>query len=93
MSALVWAVIIIAALVVVLCAYCFTDAQGYKRGYAAGRHDERRAARTALDQIQRKAMDQTLRAQRDIDYLYERARWQISQQRRALAGPSEDDHQ
>ena len=48
----------------------------YARGYTAGQYKERRAiARVLNDERQ-----QRLQAQQHIDYLYERAHWQISRQ-------------
>jgi hypothetical protein len=68
-----WFVIGVAGLVGLICAYCFVEGYGYKRGYEAGQTDERRAINRVLNGIQERG----LVAQRDIDYLYERARWQI----------------
>jgi hypothetical protein len=53
----------------------------YGRGYSAGQQQERRAvARVLNDERQR-----VRQAQRDIDYLYEQASWQITQQGAAEA--------
>lgn len=75
MSALAWFIIVIVALAGIVGAYCFTEARGYKRGYAAGQYAERRAVHRVLNEIRQRG----LRAESDIDYLYERARWQITQ--------------
>jgi len=77
MNSLVWVLIGLVALGVVIGTYFFIEGQGYKRGYAAGQHDERQAARAAFDQILRQSRERGLQAQHDIDYLYERARGQV----------------
>lgn len=46
----------------------------YARGYAAGRYKERRAIARVLNEERRRG----LQAQRHIDYLYERACWQVA---------------
>jgi hypothetical protein len=72
MSGVAWLCVGIIALVVLVCLY--NTAHG--RGYAAGQYQERRAvARVLNDERQR-----VRQAQRDIDYLYERACWEITQQ-------------
>jgi hypothetical protein len=70
-----WVIIGVAALAVIGSVYYLAEA----RGYAAGLRDERSTERHALSQAFRQALQQGLAAQRDIDYLYERARRQIDE--------------
>ena len=77
MSGGAWAVIVIAAVFVIGYVYRFA----YTRGYDEGQRVERRAIARVLDGRRQEA----LAAERDIDYLYERARWQITSQAPASA--------
>lgn len=77
MTGAAWLCVGVMALVVLICVY----RSAYEKGYAAGRYKERRAvARLFNDERQR-----GLQTEQDIDYLYERARMQITQQGPAAA--------
>ena len=79
-----WLCVAFIALVVLACIY----STAYHRGYAAGQYQERRAiARVLADERQRGRQ-----AEQDIDYLYGRARWQITQQGPAAAQSDGDNH-
>lgn len=60
----------------------------YARGYASGQYSERQALNRVLNEERQRA----LAAEHDIDYLYERARWQISRQSWAMAQSDGNDH-
>ena len=72
-----WLCVGIIALVVLACVF----STAYGRGYAAGQYQERRAVARVLNDGRQRG----LQAEQDIDYLYERARWQITQQAPASA--------
>lgn len=79
MTAAAW-VIGLAALVGVGLTYFVARANGYDRGFAkgytAGQLHEREAFGRIIDRERQRARA----AQRDIDYLYERAHWKVAQQ-------------
>jgi hypothetical protein len=56
--------------------------RGRIRGYRVGQQAERQASAQRFDELKQKLdgfKDRGLAAQRDIDYLYEQAHWQIQQ--------------
>jgi hypothetical protein len=71
----------------VLAAIAYVYHVAYGRGYAAGQFKERRAIARVLNEERRRACA----AERDIDYLFERARWQFTSQGSASA-QSDADH-
>jgi hypothetical protein len=83
MSAIAWVVTVIAAAFAIGYFYRFA----YARGYDTGQSAERQAVARVLDRRRKQA----LAAERDIDYLYERARWQIKNLGSASA-PYEGSH-
>jgi hypothetical protein len=77
MSGGAWLCVGFIALIVILC----VCRSAYEKGYASGQYNERRAvARVLADERQRGRQ-----AEQDIDYLYDRACWQITQQDSAAA--------
>jgi hypothetical protein len=76
MTAAVWAIGISALLALGL-TYLIGEARGhirgYGNGYAARQRDERRTMTRAIKEVRQ----QGLAAERDVDYLYERARRRI----------------
>jgi hypothetical protein len=70
MNGAAWTLVVVAAAFVIGYVYRFA----YARGYDTGQRAERRAIARVLDRRRQEA----LAAKRDIDYLYERARWQIT---------------
>jgi hypothetical protein len=79
MTVALWA-IIVAAFVVVGVAYLIASSKGFARGYANGYEVGRSSERQAMARVLNGMRQRRLEAERDIDYLYERARWQISHQ-------------
>ena len=79
MTIALW-VICIAAIVAVALSCLIAGSRGFGRGYAdgyeAGQSNERQAIARVLNGMRQRRLG----AERDIDYLYERARWQISHQ-------------
>ena len=71
--------------------YFFADArgyhQGYDKGYAAGQLHEREALGRIIDQARQRGQA----AERNIDYLYERARWEVKHASPAPAQPDRDE--
>ncbi len=92
MTIAVWAIIVVALSAVAL-AYLIAGsksfARGYAKGYAAGQYAERRAIARALSDMRQRS----LAAERDIDYLYERARWQIGRISSGAAYPQDGGHE
>ena len=90
MTIALW-VVLIAALAAVSLTYLIAGSKGfdggYARGYEAGRSNERQAMARVLNGMRQRR----LAAERDIDYLYERARWQISHQSPEPARPNNGD--
>jgi hypothetical protein len=80
MIPLLWSIIAVLVLLLVFAGNYF-----FQRGYEAGCREQRRVTNRAMDEVQQ----QGLAAQRNIDYLYERARWQIT----ALARPEGTRHE
>lgn len=79
MTALLWTIIVVLILLLVLGGNYL-----YQRGYEAGCREQRQVINRAMDEMQQ----QDLAAQRNIDYLYGRARWMIT----TTAQPDGDDH-
>jgi hypothetical protein len=86
-------VIIVVALSAVVLAYLIAGskgfARGYAKGYAAGQYAESRAIARALSDMRQRS----LAAERDIDYLYERARWQIARIDPGMARLKDGSHE
>ena len=70
MNGAAWLCVAIITLAVLISIY----RSAYARGYAAGQYKERRAVASVLNDMRQ----QCLQAERDIDYLYERAWRQIT---------------
>lgn len=79
MTIALW-VICIAAIVAVALSYLIASSKGVARGYANGYEAGRSSERQAMARVLNGMRQRRLEAERDIDYLYERARWQISHQ-------------
>jgi hypothetical protein len=81
MSGGAWLCVGFIALIVILCVYH----AAYDRGYAAGQYKERRAIARLLNYERQRG----LQAEQDIDYLYQRGRWQIAHQSSAAVQSEE----
>jgi hypothetical protein len=79
MTIALWAVSLAASVAVGL-AYLIAGSKGFARGYAKGYEAGESKARQAIARVLNGMRQRRLEAERDIDYLYERARRQISYQ-------------
>ncbi len=66
---------ILAIVILVGVGLLLAGSYGFRRGYEAGRREQRRIINRAMDDIRRQALS----AQQGIDYLYERAQQEIRQ--------------
>jgi hypothetical protein len=79
MTVFVCALVVTAVLAAVVCAFLLIQADGYGRGYEAGREDERRSDLHKLNRVFDQAVAQGLAARRELDWLYEQARRRIDE--------------
>jgi Tfp pilus assembly protein PilV len=84
MTAVAWVIVWVGVLGVI----GYVSHVSYARGYASGQHSERQALNRMLNEERQRALS----AEHDIDYLYERARWQISRLGWAMAQSDRNDH-
>lgn len=81
----------IAVVVVVWVTYLFAIDKGYDdghaHGFAAGQLHEREALGRIIDQARQRG----LAAERNIEYLYERARWEVTHASPAPSQPDRDE--
>jgi hypothetical protein len=87
-----WLVVCLIAGACVACiwAYFWGRGNGYHDGCAAGTATGRRAERQAIEAIMTKMVNRSRAAEQAVDYLYERARWQVEHVDPRPSPPDED---